>query len=103
MPNVTEITNLDQVPNTGLVVIDFYADWCGPCKKLSPYYNDFSDQFPSIKFLKVNSDDADELSKHYEVSALPTILFIKNGDVLSIIRGFNPDKMLEELNDLQKI
>jgi hypothetical protein len=62
-----------------------------------------SEKYPDIKFLKVDSDQAEELCKHYEVSALPTILFINNGDVLSIIKGFNLDKMNSELDELNKI
>jgi thioredoxin len=97
---VNHITELSDVPTSGKVVIDFFADWCGPCQKLGPHFLEFSKKYPNISFLKVNTDKAEELATHYEVSALPTILFIKDGDVISIIKGFNLDKIESELKEL---
>lgn len=99
---VTSIVSLDEIPKTGCVVIDFYADWCGPCKKLGPEFSRLSNEYSTITFLKVNSDDAEDVCKHFEVSALPTVIFMKNGDIISIIKGFSLDKMVSELNDLSK-
>lgn len=101
MDKVTEITSLDEIPKTGKVVIDFYATWCGPCKKLGPFFSQLSLEFPDITFLKVNSDNAEDLSKHFEVSALPTVLFMNNGEVLSIVKGFNLEVLKSEMNELQ--
>jgi len=98
---VLHITELSDVPKTGKVVIDFFADWCGPCQKLGPHFLEFSKNYANITFLKVNTDKAEELATHYEVSALPTILFIKDGDVISIIKGFNLDKIKSELDELK--
>jgi thioredoxin 1 len=97
---VSYVTVLSDVPKSGKVVIDFYADWCGPCQKLGPHFLNFSKEYTNISFLKVNTDNAEELATHYEVSALPTILFIKDGDVISIIKGFNLDKIKSELEEL---
>ena len=101
MDKVTEITSLNEIPKIGKVVIDFYATWCGPCKKLGPFFSQLSLEFPDITFLKVNSDDAEDLTKHYEVSALPTVLFMNNGEVLSIVKGFNLEILKGEMNELQ--
>jgi len=101
MDKVTEITSLNEIPKTGKVVIDFYAIWCGPCKKLGPFFGQLSLEFPDITFLKVNTDDAEDLTKHFDISALPTVLFINNGEVLSIVKGFNPDVLKSEMNELQ--
>ena len=98
---VTSITSLEEIPKNGNVVIDFYADWCGPCKKLSPEFARLSTEYDSITFLKVNTDEAEELAKHYDVSALPTIIYIKNGDTISMIKGFNLEKIVSELNELK--
>ena len=97
---VSYITDLSDVPKSGKVVIDFYADWCGPCQKLGPHFIELSKKYPNISFLKVNTDKAEDLATHYDVSALPTILFIKDGDVISIIKGFNLDKIKSELDEL---
>jgi len=101
-PKVTSITSRDEIPKTGNVVLDFYADWCGPCKKLSPEFSRLSAEYPKFTFLKVNADEADELCKEFEVSALPTIVFMKNNEPVSIIKGFNLSKLVEELIDLSK-
>ena len=98
---VTSITSLEEIPKNGNVVIDFYEDWCGPCKKLSPEFEKLSTEYDSITFLKVNTDEAEELAKHYDVSALPTIIYIKNGDTISMIKGFNLEKIVSELNELK--
>jgi len=103
MSQVSLITELSQIPISGKVVIDFFADWCGPCKKLGPYFSEFATKYEKIIFLKVNTDEAEELAKHYSVSALPTILFINNGDVISIIKGFNVDRMASELEELNTL
>jgi thioredoxin 1 len=101
---VTYVTKLDEIPKTGLVVIDVYADWCGPCKKLGPVFNELSgnNKYANITFLKANSDDAENLCKYYEVSALPTVIFLKDNDVVSIIKGFNLNVLISELNEMAK-
>jgi thioredoxin 1 len=98
--NVTLVTDSSSVPKKGKVVIDFYATWCEPCKKLGPHFIELSNNYPNITFLKADTDKAEELASEYEVSALPTILFIKDGDVISIIKGFNLDKIKSELEEL---
>lgn len=98
------ITTLDEVPKTGLAVIDFYAEWCGPCKRLEPIFSELSnnDKYANISFLKVNSDEAEDLCKHYDVSALPTIIFLRDGEVVSVIKGFNQTVLESELDELSK-
>lgn len=98
------VTTLDEVPKTGLVVIDFYAEWCGPCKKLGPVFSELSknNKYEKISFLKVDSDEAEDLCKHYDVSALPTVIFLRDGEVVSIIKGFNQTVLESELDELSK-
>jgi thioredoxin 1 len=102
MDKVQLISTLDEVPKTGNVVIDFYATWCGPCKKLTPEFKNLSEKYENITFLKVDVDEAEELAKHYEVSALPSIIFIKNNEIVSIIKGFNLTTLVSELDELSK-
>jgi len=61
------------------VVIDFYADWCGPCKMLSPVVEAVAKENEDIKVVKVNVDDAQDLAIKYEVMSIPTLVVIKNG------------------------
>lgn len=62
------------------VLIDFYADWCGPCKMLSPMVDEVAKENQDIKVVKVNVDDAQELAMQYQVMSIPTLVIIKNGE-----------------------
>jgi thioredoxin 1 len=70
------------------VVVDFYANWCPPCRALAPILDRLADQFAGeIRFVKVNSDENPELSDRFGVAGLPTLLLIRNGEVSSQIVG----------------
>ena len=62
------------------VLIDFYADWCGPCKMLSPIIDEVAEENTDIKVVKVNVDDAQDLAMKYQVMSIPTLVVIKNGE-----------------------
>lgn len=74
----------------GLVVVDFFATWCGPCKMIAPLIEKFSQQHPEAKFVKVDTDEVPDLSQEYEITAMPTILFLKGGKVVERVTGANP-------------
>lgn len=81
------ISELAEIPATGSVVIDFFATWCGPCKKIAPAFEKLAEVYPSIAFLKVDVDESPELVDKYEVNAMPTFIFIKDGVVVKRIEG----------------
>ena len=64
--------------NKGLVVVDFYADWCGPCKMLGRVLPEIADRHPNVTFLKANVDESPELADHYHVEVVPQIKFFKD-------------------------
>eukprot|EP01129_Flabellula_baltica_P008387 TRINITY_DN3325_c0_g1_i1.p1 TRINITY_DN3325_c0_g1~~TRINITY_DN3325_c0_g1_i1.p1 ORF type:complete len:300 (+),score=62.45 TRINITY_DN3325_c0_g1_i1:3-902(+) len=72
-----------------LIVVDFYADWCGPCRMIAPEFESLSVDYPAVTFIKVNSDHFQGLSQRYGVSGLPTFLFFKNGTVVDQVVGAN--------------
>jgi thioredoxin len=72
--------NLDQIVKTNdLVLIDFYADWCAPCKKMTPILNRIADQNKSIKLLKIDAEKSDNIATAFKVEEIPTYVIIKKG------------------------
>ena len=65
------------------VLVDFYADWCGPCRMLAPILEDLSQDRDNVKIVKVNVDEAPETAKHYGIMSIPTLIHFKNGKMLS--------------------
>ena len=61
------------------VLIDFYADWCGPCKMLSPIVDEVAEENTDIKVVKINVDNAQDLAMKYQVMSIPTLVVIKDG------------------------
>lgn len=87
----------EAIINSGSVIVDFYADWCGPCKMLSPVLEELSSAYPEIQFIKVNVDNEPDLSSKYGVMSIPALFAVKDGEVKKQAVGFQPKPMLEEL------
>lgn len=92
---VTEINanNFDSevVNNTGITVVDFFADWCGPCRKMGPLLEEVEKELASnVKFTKINTDNNIEMAKKYQVSGLPTLMIFKNGEPAERMVGLMP-------------
>ena len=83
--------------NDGLVLIDFYADWCGPCKMLTPILEEINKENEDVRIIKVNIDDSRFLASYYQIQSIPTLVLLKNGQFLNKMIGFRPKKMIEEL------
>ena len=62
------------------VLVDFYADWCGPCKMLSPVVEEIAGESDAYRVCKINVDDAPEIAARYRVMSIPTLIVFKNGD-----------------------
>ncbi|CAE6448985.1 unnamed protein product [Rhizoctonia solani] len=73
-----------------LVVIDFHATWCGPCHQIAPRYEHLAKINPQVHFLKCDVDAAQDVARHYKISAMPTFIFLKNGKQVDMVRGADP-------------
>jgi thioredoxin 1 len=79
------------------VIIDFYADWCMPCKMMGPVFEKLSKDFDKkVKFAKVNTEDESDLSQEFEIMSIPCLVVFKNGKELNRILGFMPEDALKE-------
>ncbi|XP_054275999.1 thioredoxin-2 isoform X1 [Macrosteles quadrilineatus] len=78
-----------------LVVIDFFATWCGPCKMISPKIEEMAAEMQDVVFLKVDVDECESIAGEYNVSSMPTFVFIKKGERVDSFAGANYDKLKE--------
>ena len=69
------------------VLVDFFANWCGPCKMLSPIVDEVAEEVNNVKVCKVNIDEARDLDSKYEIMSIPTLLVFKNGSVVNTSLG----------------
>lgn len=84
MPTELDPSSMEEAVNSGETwVVDFWASWCGPCKKLAPVYEEVSEEVEDVNFGKVNMEEHSDLATKYQVSALPTLLIIKDGDIVA--------------------
>ena len=87
MKNLNRET-FDNEVNSGTVLVDFFAEWCGPCKMLSPILHEVEDERTDVKICKVNIDDNFELAKAYKVMSIPTMIVFKDGKETVRIVGY---------------
>lgn len=83
--------------NEGTVLIDFYADWCGPCKMMAPVVEKIAEENPNLKVVKVNIDEEEALAIQYRVMSIPTFVILKNGEVVNKVVGAMAKSELESL------
>lgn len=83
-----------------LILVDFYATWCGPCKMIAPVLEELSKKHLNVVFCKVDVDEAEDVAQNYEISAMPTFLFFKNGEKIKEVVGANRDEIKKQLEAL---
>ncbi|XP_064605431.1 uncharacterized protein LOC135470425 isoform X3 [Liolophura sinensis] len=82
-----------------LVVVDFFATWCGPCKAIAPKLKEWSEgEFSDLVFLKVDVDELDDLAAEYGVNAMPTFILFKNKEKVETVVGASEAKLREAIN-----
>ncbi|KAI9776539.1 MAG: hypothetical protein M1839_009520 [Geoglossum umbratile] len=105
MSTPTHITSAAQLRSIlsahNVVVADFYADWCGPCKAIAPAYEQFSKSLSKpgkVAFVKVNTDDQQDIARKYEITAMPTFLIFKESREVKRIRGADARALKEAID-----
>ncbi|XP_052869960.1 thioredoxin-2-like [Anopheles cruzii] len=84
-----------------LVVVDFFATWCGPCKVIAPKLEEFQNKYADkVVILKVDVDECEDLAAQYNISSMPTFLFIKRKQVVQQFSGANAEKLENQIESL---
>lgn len=79
------------------VLLDFYAEWCGPCRMVSPLVEQIADENPQYLVAKVNVDEEPELAAQFDVSSIPLLVAVKNGKIVSKAAGARPKQQILKL------
>ena len=94
-------TNFDETVEKGIVLLDFWAGWCGPCKTFAPVFEAASEKHPDIVFGKIDTDAEQELAKRFQVNTIPTLMVIRDGVLLYSQAGALPSPAVEAV--IQKV
>lgn len=89
--------NFQELISKGAVLVDFNADWCGPCKMMAPVVEEFSAKHPEVKVVSVNIDDEGELAEKFEVASIPCLVLFRDGEEVTRKVGVTPMKKLEKM------
>ena len=104
MGKYIELTNenFDTTVNNGISLVDFWAPWCGPCRMLAPVIDELAEDFSGkANICKVNTDEEQDLAVKYGVRSIPTIIFVKDGEVVDQMVGASSKQALtDKLNSL---
>ena len=99
--NQDNLKNLIETNN--LLVVDFYADWCGPCRRLGPIIEELAEEYKDVTFVKINVDNFTQEAAMFSVSSIPSVFYFKDGKVVNNTIGLLPhDSLKEKIEALRK-
>ena len=97
---LTEQNFEEEVLNaSGLVLVDFYAVWCGPCKMLSPHITALAEAYPAMKVCRLNVDEATAVAERYGVQSIPTLIFFRDGEIVKTLVGYRDPAELKAVTE----
>ena len=93
--NINDFTNAIGTEKTGLIIIDFYAQWCGPCKMFAPAFSSLQEKYPKVGFYKIDIDtkNTKEISTACQIESLPTFCFFKKGKYVTKVIGVDQEQI----------
>ena len=95
--DITKDTLKETIENNDIVIIDFWAPWCGPCKSFAPIYDAVSEKHEDVVFGKVNTEDEQELAASFQIRSIPTLMIFREQIVIFSQAGMLPESALEEI------
>ena len=97
---ITEIDELEKIAkefSRNLIVMDFSATWCMPCKSIKPFFKELSIQYKDCVFLAIDANDGEELLNFFNIKSLPTFIFMKQRKAFDILEGADRDKLTQKI------
>ena len=95
MAKIINSQEFDNTIESGVVVVDFFATWCGPCKMLSPVIDELSGELENVNIVKVDIDQSMDLAQKFKIVSVPTLKVFKNGEEVDTLMGFMPKEVLK--------
>jgi len=95
---VKSLSELSEIPMQGAVVIDFFATWCGPCKRIAPTFEKLAGSLQNVSFFKVDVDESQDLVEFFHISAMPTFVFLQDGKEVKRVEGADMAGLEEGFN-----
>ena len=94
---LTKETFKDTITGNDIIIVDFWAQWCGPCKSFAPTYESVSERHDDIVFAKINTEDEQELAASFQIRSIPTLMIFREQIVIFSQAGMLPESALEEV------
>jgi len=95
--NLTKDSFESTVTDNDIVIVDFWASWCGPCMQFAPTFEEVSEEHPDIVFAKVNTEEQQELAQYFSIQSIPTLMVFRENIVLYSQPGALPPEMFKDL------
>lgn len=89
--------NFDEIVSKGIVLLDFWAAWCGPCRAFAPIFEAAAEKHPDVVFGKVDTEAEAELSEEFQIQSIPTLMVFRDGVLLAAQAGMLPAAALDEI------
>ena len=90
--------NFEQViTGNDMVLVDFWAPWCGPCRSFAPVFEQASEKYPHVVFAKVNTEDEQEIASHFQIRSIPTLMIFREKTIIFSQPGALPGSALDQL------
>ena len=99
LKHINDVAEFDAAIKEGIVLVDFFATWCGPCRMLSPLLEEIAEENPDLTILKIDVDEVSELAMRYGIQAIPTLMLFKDGKHIETRKGYqNKNQLVAFIN-----
>ncbi len=97
LENLTSQSFEEKVSSNDIVILDFWAPWCGPCKQFGPIFEKVSEEYPEILFGKINTEEEKDIAMYFNIQSIPTVAIMREGIIVFMQPGMLPEEGLHDL------